>query len=75
MGEVMNSDDNKVDRQARPPFQGRSFLAGTRRVAAAAAVLFFILALAGAAYQAIAGVLIVVLALADEVHRLTVRKE
>jgi len=70
----MSDANEKTDYQSLQSPKGRGLLRPTGRVLIGLAVLMLDLVLAGGVYQAIAGVFILVLALADEVYRVVARR-
>lgn len=70
----MRDVSDKSDSQSHQGPEGRALLRPAGRVLAGLAVLILDLVLAGGAYQSIAGAFILILALADEIYRVGVRR-
>jgi hypothetical protein len=70
----MSDSNDKTDGQMQQSPEGRALLRPAGRVLVGLAVLVLELVLAGGAYQAIAGVFILLLAVADEVYRFFFRR-
>lgn len=70
----MSDATEKADHQMEKSPKGGALLRPAGRVLVGLAVLMLDLVLAGGAYQAIAGVFILLLGLADEVYRSFVRR-
>ena len=64
----------KKDHQGHQSSEDRALLRPAGRVLAGLAVLILDLVLAGGAYQSIAGAFILILALADEIYRVLIRR-